>query len=141
MPLAEPSDAAARGNRVPLPRRAPWPEPSPTTPDSTATLLPVPAQNVFEIREGLRAVLAAGPPAHRTVALIGREAKVAKADRDEDSRGAASDKRHARLARRPGAAHVAAHLAAHLAARGGRSVEHAHRGPLKHLVQVKRRHV
>ena len=137
MPLAEPSDAAARGNRVPLPRRAPWPEPSLTTPDSTATLLPVPAQNVFEIREGLRAVLAVGPPAHRAVAPIGREAKLAKADRAEDSRGAASDKRHARLARRPGAAHSAAHLAA----RGGRSVEHAHRGPLKHLVQVKRRHV
>jgi hypothetical protein len=28
-----------------------------------------------------------------------------------------------------------------VAARGNRAVAHAHRGPLKHLVQVKRRHV
>jgi peptidoglycan-N-acetylglucosamine deacetylase len=135
--LVPPSDAAARGNGVPLPRRAPWPEPSPPTADSTATPLPVPAQNVFEIKEGLRAVLAAGPPAHRTVAPIGHETKLAKADRDEDSRDRRSDKRHARLARRGGAAHVAAHLAAH----SSRSAAHIHRGPLKQLVQVKRRRV
>ena len=130
MPLAEPSDTAPRGRGVPLPRQAPWPTQLALEPDSDAMLLPVPAQNVFEIKEGVRVVFAAGPPPHRNE----REAKLAKADRDEDSRGAASGKRHSRLAHRGGASHLAAH-------RGSRSSAHAHRGPLKHLVQVKRRHV
>jgi peptidoglycan-N-acetylglucosamine deacetylase len=134
LPLVEPSDATVRGRGVPLPRQAPWPRQSPPAPDSAATLLPAPAQNVFEMQEGLRVVLAADPSPHHAEAIISteHEAHLAKSDRDEDSRGV-SGRRHSRLARRVGASH--------LAARGNRSAAHAHRGPLKHLVQVKRRHV
>jgi peptidoglycan/xylan/chitin deacetylase (PgdA/CDA1 family) len=135
MPPAEPFDVATRGRGVPVPREAPWPRESPPAPDSAATVLPAPAQDVFEMQEGLRVVLAPDPAPHRAAAPISsaREAGLAKSDRDDDSRGAGSRKRHARLAHRGGASH--------LAARGNRSAVHAHRGPLKHLVQVKRRHV
>jgi peptidoglycan/xylan/chitin deacetylase (PgdA/CDA1 family) len=135
MAPAELLEATSRGRGVPVPREAPWPSDSLPAPDSAATVLPSPAQNVFEMQEGLRVVLAsAASPRHVEPPISStREAGLAKSDRDDDSRGAGSRKHHARLAHRGGASH--------LAARGNRAVAHAHRGPLKHLVQVKRRHV
>ena len=41
---------------------APWPRQSPLPPDGAAIALPVPAQSVFEIREGLRTVMQAVTP-------------------------------------------------------------------------------
>jgi peptidoglycan/xylan/chitin deacetylase (PgdA/CDA1 family) len=56
VPPAEPFDRATRLARgVPLPRQAPWPRQSPLAPDSTANVLPVPAESIFDIQEEPRA--------------------------------------------------------------------------------------
>jgi peptidoglycan-N-acetylglucosamine deacetylase len=67
----------ARG-AVPLPQQAPWPRLTPQQAASTATTLPVPAKNVFEIREKSNAaMLAVIPLAHhaeRTLVPAGNDA-------------------------------------------------------------------
>jgi peptidoglycan/xylan/chitin deacetylase (PgdA/CDA1 family) len=129
--------AALRGRGVPLPRQAPWPTLPPPVPDSAAAVLPVPAQNIFEIREGQRVTaLASAPSSHRAeqaAAAGGATKRLATSASGEDSSGADSRKRPSGHARHAGASHIAA--------RGNRSTAHAHRGALKHLVQVKKRNV
>src|ERR1700688_1295014 len=70
MTLAE--DRTTRGHGVPLPREAPWPRLSSWPSDGAAIALPVPAQDIFEIQEGLRVALRSGAPlpyhAEQTVA-------------------------------------------------------------------------
>jgi peptidoglycan-N-acetylglucosamine deacetylase len=115
----------ARG--VSVPEETAWPLPSQLAPGSTAIALPVPAQGVFEIQEGLRAAAAAFAPSHRPEKLTTTDAG--------DSRRTVRGKRHAGRdlgrTRRFGASKVHGH-GTHLTA-------HARRGKLKHLVQVKKR--
>jgi peptidoglycan/xylan/chitin deacetylase (PgdA/CDA1 family) len=124
--LAESSDRARRG--VPLPRQALWPRQSPLPPD-VATALPVPAQNVFEIREGLRAVMQAGAPSSRRAELT------VPAHDEAISTDAGSSRRTLRGKPHPGRLRQAA-------GRGNRHAAHGRRGgALKHLVQVRKRSV
>lgn len=127
MTLAESDRTGRAGRGVPLPRQAPWPRQWPLPPDNAATALPVPAQDTFEIREGLQAVMRAGPPAPRHPELT-----VAAHETDALEAG---DRRHAMRGR-----HRLAH-ARQAAGRGVRHAAHSRRGPLKHLVQVRKRSV
>src|SRR6202045_1677527 len=64
--FAEPFDhgrGIARG--VPLPRQAPWPRQMELPLDRAAPELPVPAQSIFEVQEGLRVALRAAAPSPR----------------------------------------------------------------------------
>jgi peptidoglycan/xylan/chitin deacetylase (PgdA/CDA1 family) len=64
MMLAEPFDRVKRlVGGIPLPREALWPRQLALAQEGAATALPVPAESVFEIREGLRAIMQAAPPA------------------------------------------------------------------------------
>ena len=68
--IAPSPDRAGRAGRgVPLPREAPWPRQSPLPPVGAAIALPVPAQSVFEIREGLRTAMQAVTPPPRRAEL------------------------------------------------------------------------
>ena len=77
VPPAESFDRATRLARgVPLPRQAPWPRQSPLAPDSTANVLPVPAESIFDIQEKPRAGLQGpAPSSHHAEQAIptGRE--------------------------------------------------------------------
>lgn len=64
---------------VPLPQQAPWPRFSPLLAVSTATVLPVPGKDIFEMQEGFRAemhqvVVPSPPHGPRTQALAGNGA-------------------------------------------------------------------
>jgi peptidoglycan-N-acetylglucosamine deacetylase len=123
--LAESFDRVTRLVRgVPLPREAPWPRQLPLAQADGATALPVPAESIFEIREGLRAAVQAGPPARHAEQVASVEA---------GSRRTIRGRPHLGRARQ--------HGVSHLAGRGGRQVGHARKGTLKHLVQVKKRSV
>jgi peptidoglycan/xylan/chitin deacetylase (PgdA/CDA1 family) len=144
MAFAEPLDRTrglARG--VTLLRESPWPLPAPPALDSTTIALPVPAQGVFEIQEGLRAAAAAfAPSSHRAERTDATERRADRAERRAtadagDSRHAVRGKHHAgrdagrtrRFAASRGHGHAT------------RIATHARRGTLKHLVQVKKRNV
>jgi peptidoglycan/xylan/chitin deacetylase (PgdA/CDA1 family) len=119
--IAPSSDRARRAGRgVPLPREAPWPPQSPLPPVGAATALPVPAQNVFEIREGLRTAMQAITPSPRRAELT------VPAHDEAISVDAGASRRTIR-----GRAH-SGHT---------RHAAHARRGMLKHLVQVRKRSV
>jgi peptidoglycan-N-acetylglucosamine deacetylase len=129
--LAEPSDLAgghARGV-------APWPQSSQVASADTAVALPVPALSLFEIRENARTLLPSSRHAERAVAMAHERRGHARLTAAEarGSRHAIRGKFRLARARRPGASRVAG--------RGARTVAGAHRGPMKHLVQVKKRNV
>jgi len=118
--IAQSSDRGRRAGRgVPLPPEAPWPRQSPPPPVGAAIALPVPAQSVFEVREGLRtAMQAIAPP---------RRAELTLPDHEEaTSVDAGASRPTIRGRPHPGRTRHAAH---------GR------RGTLKHLVQVRKRSV
>jgi hypothetical protein len=119
MTLAEDRGRRA-GHGIPLPRQAPWPRQSPAAPDA-ATALPVPALNVFEIREGLPTVTRGLP----------RRAEQGPAEHESISVAAAGSTRTMRGKPHPGRGHQTA----------GRATPQARRGVLKHLVQVRKRSV
>lgn len=139
--LAGPFDRSGRpAPGVPLPREALWPRLSELPPENAAITLPAPAQSLFEMPEGLQMALhrftpslhhaeQAGPGGHEA-------GKPVSAD-TADSRRVTHGKR--RLAhglersRRHGTANVAGHATPAAAA--------THRGPLKRLVQIKKRSV
>jgi hypothetical protein len=141
-----PAGRTARG--VPLPRPAPWPSDWLVPASSTASTLAVPAQTVFEVPELAHlsaeavALLASGPTRtaaaesepERAVAPVetgrGRHAARGKTRSGHGKQFAAS--RHGRDRGHRGMA-VAAH--------GRSNSAHAHRGPAKHLAQVKKRNV
>jgi hypothetical protein len=126
MTLAE--DRATRHERgVPLPREAPWPRLSSWLSDGAAIALPVPAQDIFEIQEGLRVALRSGAP-------LPHHAEQTVADHEANSTDA-GDSRH----RMRGKHHAAS--ARHVAGRATRHTMHARHGGLKHLVQVRKRSV
>jgi peptidoglycan/xylan/chitin deacetylase (PgdA/CDA1 family) len=142
-----PAEPAGRARGVPLPQQAPWPRPSPPAPDNVASglasnalaasALPVPAQSVFSLPEGLRAVMPPVAPSSRRNDPTEREAdgiaRLIGADAD-DSRHSMRGRLHAGRSRRLAASH-------HAAGRGSRLAAHPHRGTLRHLVQVKKRSV
>ncbi|SHH47255.1 polysaccharide deacetylase family protein [Bradyrhizobium erythrophlei] len=133
MTLAESLDHAGRLARgVPLPREAPWPRQLPMPLDGAATVLPVPAGNIFEIPEKSFAAIALASPRQQQTAPAGHEtdriAKLIAADSGQ-SRRTIPRKRFGRR----GAPRLAGRGNG-LAARGGRR-------ELKHLVQVKKRSV
>ena len=127
-PAAGPEGRAGRfAHGVPLPREAPWPRETLLPPDDAAAILPVPAQNVFDIPEKSLAVI--GPAPHRPKPT-GLE--MMTADAGDSPR---------RIRGKPHSGHVrqaAVHGTRHAAVHGTRHAAHARRGALKHLVQVKR---
>ncbi len=91
--LAVTRDRSKTLQDVPSRREALWPSPEEPRSEDAATILPVPAQSVFEIPEGLQTVL------HR-VDLLPRHAELAasrthEAGKRANSRGASSSRRHA----------------------------------------------
>ncbi|THD48056.1 MAG: polysaccharide deacetylase family protein [Bradyrhizobium sp.] len=126
---------------VPLPREAPWPRLSELPPENTAAALPAPAQSIFEMPEGLRVALHSVTPSLHHAEQAGpgghQASKPVSAD-TADSRRVTRGKR--RLAhglersRRHGTPKVAGHATTPAAAA-------THRGPLKRLVQIKKRNV
>jgi peptidoglycan/xylan/chitin deacetylase (PgdA/CDA1 family) len=142
--LAELSDRAQRHARgVPLPRESPWPRQASFTLDEAATMLPVPAQNIFEIEENPHATMAAlAPYPHHTehAASAERETPVAETG---DARRKSRTHRTAgnRTYGKRYAARAARSNASHAADRATRRAAHAPKGALKHLVQVKKRNV
>jgi peptidoglycan/xylan/chitin deacetylase (PgdA/CDA1 family) len=109
MAFAEPTDRARRiAHGVPLPREAPWPRQSPLLPETAADALPIPAQNIFEIKDRPR--LAA-----QAAALSVRHAEqpAASARETADAEKPIRGKRHLAhdvgRAGRHGASHAAGH--------------------------------
>ena len=137
--LVEPFDRTGRpAPGVALPRETPWPRLSEPPPENTAAALPAPAQSIFEMPEGLHVALHSVIPSlhHAEQAEPGghEAGKPVSAD-TADSRRVTRGKR--RLAhgpersRRHGAPKVAGHA----------TPAATHRGPLKRLVQIKKRNV
>ena len=127
-------------------RAAHWPQISSLSVENAAITLPAPEQSLFEMPDGLRAALEIAAASSRHAAQIASSAretptKLADADAGATKRMGRGKSRAGRLVRnaRPDPRHGASRVAA----RGGRTVTPApgHRGPLKHLVQVKKRHV
>jgi peptidoglycan/xylan/chitin deacetylase (PgdA/CDA1 family) len=139
MALAEPLDAARRHSRgVPLPQPAPWPQPSPLVASAGAAIaLPVPARSIFEIEENPRATAQSLLPfshhAEQTAATVRLRDGIARLI--AVNAGGIRGKLHLRAAGKPGGSKVAGH------AHATRKAAAARRGPLKHLVQVKKRNV
>jgi peptidoglycan-N-acetylglucosamine deacetylase len=131
----EPFDIAGRHSRS-IPQ-APWPRLSLLALDGATVALPVPAQSIFEIRENPRATAQSLlPPSHQadqTVPTVGEKSGTSRliAANADDSRSTVRGKSHLRATQKPGALKFASH--------GKRNVAGAHRGPLKHLVQVKKK--
>src|SRR3984893_10451446 len=126
MTLAEALDQGrgiARG--VPLPREAPWPRQMELPLDRAAPELPVPAQSIFEVQEGLRVALRAAAPRHIEQTVAAHEARSIDIRK---SHRASSGKPHAGQARQVGGRAPRTQHAAQ-----------ARRGKLKHLVQVRKR--
>jgi peptidoglycan-N-acetylglucosamine deacetylase len=122
MTLAESDQVSRLAHGVPLPREAPWPRPSPLPPENASIALPIPAQSIFQVGEGLHAAM-------QGVMAASRRAELSAAGRDGAiSNDAGKTRRTVRGKRASGnARHTAGHATAH-----------ARRGPLKHLVQMKR---
>lgn len=128
MTLAESERARRPGRGVPLPREAPWPRQSPLLPDSAAVALPVPAQSVFEVQEGLRAAIRAVMPSARRGERSGPAHLEANSVEAGSSGQATRGKPHRERA----------HQAA---GRATRHAAHARRGTLKQSVLAKKRSV
>jgi hypothetical protein len=134
MALAEPFDVARRHARgVPLLQQTPWPQPAPLALASAAVALPVPAQNIFEIEENPRATAQSLLPfsryAEQSVPTLRQRNGVSK--RIAVNAAKIRGKPHFGAARKP--------AASRFAGRANRSTAGAHRGPLKHVVQVKKK--
>jgi peptidoglycan-N-acetylglucosamine deacetylase len=140
--FAEPFDHARRlAHNVPLPREAHWLGLSSIPLENAAITLPAPAQSLFEMPEGLRAALqiaaASSRHAEQTVSSARETPTKLVSAEPGDSRRMGRGKSHAGR----GAGHDQRHGASRVAGRGTRTVALGHRGPLKHLVQVKKRNV
>jgi peptidoglycan/xylan/chitin deacetylase (PgdA/CDA1 family) len=134
MALAERFDVAGRHRRaVPPPQQTPWPQPLSLALASAAIALPVPAQSIFEIEENPHATAQSLLPfpryAEQTVRTVHQHDGVSK--RIAVNAGTIRGKPHLGAARKPGASRFAG--------RANRSAAGARRGPLNHLVQVKKR--
>jgi peptidoglycan-N-acetylglucosamine deacetylase len=140
--VEDPFDRTGRpAHGVPLPRDAPWPRLSELAPENAAVTLPAPAQSLFEMPDGLQVALhGITPSAHRAeqAESSGHEAGELVSAGTGDSRHVTRGKRYLahglERSRRHGSSKVAAHATRPAAAT-------SHRGPLKRLVQIKKRNV
>jgi peptidoglycan-N-acetylglucosamine deacetylase len=130
--------ATRHGRGVPLPREAPWPRQYQLALENSATALSVPAQDLFEIPEKSFAAIA--PRMHHAEAVptepeMKDRAKLGLADGggSRHMRGKHYAGRNLGRSRQHSAARIAGH--------GTGPAVHARRGPLKRLVQVKKRSV
>jgi peptidoglycan/xylan/chitin deacetylase (PgdA/CDA1 family) len=142
--FAEPFDHPRRlAHGIALPQGASWPRSSSVALENAAITLPAPAQSLFEMPDGLRAALAASSRHAEQAESSAREtrAEVASADTG-DSRHISRGKLHAGRGQRHVLQRGQRHGgASRIAGREIRTGTPGHRGPLKHLVQVKKRHV
>ena len=140
--FAEPFDHANRPARgVAPPREAPWPRLSTPPLENAAITLPAPEQSLFEMPDGLRAAL-------QSVAVSSRHVEpAASSERESRTKLVSADtggsRRLSRGKSRFGRNVVRnqRNAASRVAGRGTPTAAPNHRGPLKHLVQVKKRHV
>lgn len=128
MTLAESERASRPGRGVPLPREAPWPRQSPLPPDGAAIALPVPAQDIFEVQEGLHAAIRAVMPSSRRAERSGPARLEANSVEAGSSRRAVRGKPHQERVRQA-------------AGRETRHAAHGRRGTLKQSVLAKKRSV
>ena len=115
-----------------------WPEPSEVAPENAPVALAVPASNLFELQGGLDVALRGAALSHRNRAVSSNthEARTRKLSRREARRLA--NGRNTRVAH---AGHQG-HGSASNASRQKKPVAATtHRGPVKRLVQVRKRHV
>jgi peptidoglycan-N-acetylglucosamine deacetylase len=123
------------------PREAVWPLLSTLPLENAAITLPAPEQSLFEMPDGLRAAL-------QSVAVSSRHVEpAASSERDSRTRLVSADTGDSRRLSR-GKSRFGRNVvrnqrngASRVAGRGTRTAAPSHRGPLKHLVQVKKRHV
>jgi peptidoglycan/xylan/chitin deacetylase (PgdA/CDA1 family) len=140
--LAEPFGRTGRlaHGVVPLPREAPWPRLSELPPESTAITLPAPERSLFEMQDGLRVTLPSVPSSARAerAPSNAREmgTKLVSAD-PGNSRSVSRRKLHLGH----GLGHNLRHRTSRVAGRKTPPAAGPHRGPLKHMVQVKKRSV
>ena len=144
--FAKPFDHARRpAHGIPLPQEAPWPHLSALPLENAAITLPAPAQSLFELPDGLRAAMqsVASSPRHVELATSsGRETPTRLVSAETGySRRIGRGKPHAGRGSGYDQGRDRRHGASRVAGRGNRIVTPAHRGPLKHLVQVKKRSV
>ena len=139
--LGEPFDRPRRpAHGVPLPSEAPWPPLSELPLQNAAVTLPAPARSLFEMPAGLHIALH-GTPSPRHAEQAGSSdhqthTKVFSADTGDSRRATHSKLRIGRSLGRN-----RHHGASRVAGREIRPAATAHRGPPKHLVQVKKRNV
>ncbi len=142
--FTEPFDHARRlAHGAPLPRETPWPRLSALPLENAAITLAVPAQSLFEMPDGLRAALQSEALSSRhvePVASSGPEARTRVASTDAGNSWRMGRGKQ-RIGRGLGRGRNQRHGTSRVAARGNRAVTPGHQGPLKHLVQVKKRHV
>ncbi len=136
--FAEPFDHARRLTHG-TPREAPWPQLSMLPLENAAITLPAPEESLFEMPDGLRAALQSVAVSSRHVepaASSALEQRTKLADTSSSRRfGRGKSRFGHRVARNQ------RHGTSRVAGRGTRIVAPGHRGPLKHLVAVKKRHV
>ena len=118
---AELPDPASHGV---APRRDLWPRQSP--PPETTAVLPAPAQNVFQIQEGLPALMQNAAPVFRRVAVPAHDETIST--ETSGSRRALQGKPHRGGVRQA-------------TGRGNRHAAHGRRSASKHLVQVRKKRV
>jgi len=117
--------------------RPSWPDPAELAPGNATVTLAAPASSLFEIEGGLDAALhgaALSRRAHKTASAAPEPAK--RLSRREARRLALANSHHSRLA---GAAGGRNHRGAAHASQ--QTAQAAHRGPVKRLVQVRKRRV
>ena len=118
------------------PSRPSWPEPAEPAPENAASSLAAPSESVFEVQDNLDVALrSAAPASHRRVASTAHEAGSKRLSRREMRRLANGRERH--LAR----ATDRQTRRADTSRQRNQPATTAHRGPLKRLVQIKKRHV
>ena len=115
-------------------RGIPWPLPSSPPPHNTATALPIPAQGVFDIPEGLRVVMRADAPPARHAEPVIAEREEAPPSR---AGGGKRNGRGKRLAGQVGHAARSRQATGHAAGRP--AAQAAHRGAPKHVAQIRKR--
>jgi len=119
------------------PRETPWPQISELPPENEAATLPAPAQSLFEMPDQLHLALYSARSASHTDQAGSSEhetrAKLSAGDTRRAIRGKLRLGRGFGRHRHHGTSRIAGHRTAPAAV--------AHRGPLKHLVQVKKRSV
>ncbi|HET7888373.1 MAG TPA: polysaccharide deacetylase family protein [Bradyrhizobium sp.] len=120
--------------------RPTWPEPPELAPGSATVTLAAPASSLFEIEGGLDAALHGAALSRRTHKAASAEpASTKRLSRREARRLARANSRASRLA--DAAGHRSRYGAAQSSRQKPRTVAAAHRGPVKRLVQIRKRRV